>query len=168
MTAADWVASGIAGLALLASIYSVYRQRASSKPNWGFDFTRQIGQYPGSEIWRAEVRQLGPGESERVSIYSRVKDQPGCVWECWVPQPPPDGAEPMPTPRPVMHSEGFADWDYGRVMRRGEYAWKEAKVTNNGTPYSVQVRVEWVQSPNTHRQRSHVETHEFGPSERRA
>src|SRR5438067_1201922 len=85
MTAADWVTSAIAGVALLASLYSIYRQRASAKPNWGFDFTRQAGQYPGLEFWRAEVRQLGPGDAERVSIYSRVKDQAGSVWEGWVP-----------------------------------------------------------------------------------
>ncbi len=164
MTAADWVASTIAGVALLASFYSIYRQRASVKPNWGFDFTRQIGQYPGSEFWRAEVRQLGPGDAERVAIYSRVKDQPGSVWEGWVPYQPSNGAEPLPGSKPVMHSEGFSDWDYGHIMRRGEYAWKQAKITNNGRPYAIQVRIDWVQSPNTHRQRSQVETHEFEKS----
>ena len=60
-----------------------------------------------------------------------------------------------------MHPEGFSDWDYGRVMRRGEYAWKQERLTNHGKPYAIQVRIDWVQSPNTHRQRSHIETHEF-------
>jgi hypothetical protein len=165
LTAADWVASAIAGVALLASLYSIYRQRASATPNWGIEFARQVGQYPGSEYWRVEVRQLGPGDAERVSIYSRVKDRPGNVWEGWVSYKPPNGAEPLPSPNPVMHSEGFSDWDYGRIMRRGEYAWKQGKITNNRQSYAIQVRIDWVQSPNTHRQRSHVETHEFGQSE---
>jgi len=48
-----------------------------------------------------------------------------------------------------MHLEGFMDWGYGRIMRRGEYAWKQNKITINGRPYTVQIRVDWVQSPNT-------------------
>lgn len=32
---ADCVASVIAGVALLVSLYSIYKQRASAKPNWG-------------------------------------------------------------------------------------------------------------------------------------
>lgn len=162
MSTADWVASGIAVVALVLSGYSILRQRAASRPHWEFDWASQLGQHPGSEFWRAEVRQAGPGEAERVSIYSRVRDQPGSVWEGWVPYRDPSGTEAVPAPRPVMHPDGFADWDYGRVMRRGEYAWKEAKTTNNGQPYTVQIKVEWVESPNTHRKREHVESHDFG------
>lgn len=166
MTTADWVASTIAGVALFTSLYAIYRQQASAKPNWGFEFTNQAGQYPGSDFWRAEIRQLGPGDAERVSIYSRIQDQPGSVWESWVPYQAPNGAEPVPGAKPVMHPDGFTDWDYGRVMRRGEYAWKQDKITNNGHPYAVQIRAEWVQSPNTHRQRSRIETHRFGEIEK--
>jgi len=144
-------------------VYSIYRQHASAKPNWDFDFSRQGGQYPGAEFWRAEVRQLGPGDAERVAIYSRAKNQPGSVWEGWVPYRAPSGAEPLPGPKPVMHPDGFSDWDYGRIMRRGEYAWRQAKITSNGDPCVIEVRVDWVQSPNTHRKRTRVETHEFVP-----
>jgi hypothetical protein len=161
MTIADWLTAGLAVAALLLSGYSILRQRASSKPHWDFDWGSMLGDHPGSEYWRAEVRQAGPGEAERVNIYSRVKDQPGSVWESWVPYRDPIGAEPLPGPKPVMHPEGFADWDFGRVMRRGEYAWKQAKITNNGKAYTVQMKIEWVESPNTHRKREHVESHEF-------
>ncbi|WP_431277138.1 hypothetical protein [Leifsonia poae] len=164
MTPADWVASGIAFVALVLSGYSIARQRASSMPHWEFDWTSQAGQYPGSEFWRAEVRQAGPGDVERVSIASRVRGLPGSVWEGWDPHDGQNGVKPVPAPRPVMHSEGFSDWDFGRVMRRGEYAWHTAKITNNGSSYVVEVKIEWVQSPNTHRQRSHVESHAFGRS----
>jgi len=78
-----------------------------------------LGDRPGSEYWRAEVRQAGPGDTERVNVYSRVEDQPGSVWEGWVPYRHPKGAEPMPGPKPVIHPDGSWDWDYGRVMRRG-------------------------------------------------
>jgi hypothetical protein len=161
MTTADWVTSGVAVVALLLSGYSILRQRAASKPHWEFDWASQLGQHPGAEFWRAEVRQAGPGEAERVSICSRVKEQPGSVWETWVPYREQCGAEPLPGPRPVMHPDGFTDWDHGRVMRRGEYAWKQVKTTNNGKPYTVEVKVEWVESPKTHRKRELTASHEF-------
>lgn len=107
------------------------------------------------------MRQAGPGEAERVSIASRVKGQPGSVWEGWDPYLDPNGLEVVAGPRPVMHSEGFTDWDFGRIMRRGEYAWHTAKITNNGAPYTVEVKIEWVESPNTHRKRQHVESYDF-------
>jgi len=160
MTTADWVTAGLAVVALLLSGYSLERQRASSKPHWEFDWGSMPGDYPGTEFWRAEVRQAGPGDAERVSVYSRVKDQPGSVWEGWVPYRASNGTGPLPGAKPVM-TEGFSDWDYGRIMRRGEYAWKQAKITNNGQPYTVQVKIEWVKSPNTHRKREHIELREF-------
>jgi len=161
MTSADWVNAGLAVAALLLSGYSILRQRASSRPHWEFDWGSMSGDYPGSEFWRAEVRQAGPGDAERVSIYSRVKDQPGSVWEGWVPFRDPNETEALPGSKPVIHPEGFSDWDFGRIMRRGEYAWKQAKITNNGLTYIVQVKIEWVESPNTHRKRELIESREF-------
>jgi len=165
MTAADWVTAALASAALLLSGYSIVRQRASSKAHWAFAWSSMLADHPGSEFWRAEVRQAGPGEAERVNILTRVMGQPGSVWEGWMPYRSPSGAEPLPGPKPVMHPEGFSDWDYGRIMRRGEYAWKQEKITNNSRGYTVQVKVEWVESPNTHRKREHIESHEFVPLE---
>ena len=67
----------------------------------------------------------------------------------------------MPDVRALATSAGFADWDYGRVMRRGACARKQVKTTNHGKPYTVQIKVEWVESPDTHRKREHAESHEF-------
>ena len=37
----------------------------------------------------------------------------------------------------------------------------QAKMSNNGQSYTVQVKIEWVESPNTHRKREHIESREF-------
>lgn len=118
MTLADVVSTALAIIALFLSGLALWRQR-SPRPHWEVQWSSMLGQVPGTEYWRCEVRQSGPGDAERVSISARVR-MPGRVWESWNPIRPAGDVEPLPGANPVPHPDKFEEWDHGSVMERGK------------------------------------------------